>query len=138
MAELLIRVADKVSTDFYNNARITKRGDVIVVSPNGWPWGAEERTAPFWRILALPNVSVNFAQTFLAREVATNQLDLGRTLQHRAFKLDIDNAALTGQWRIWINDDTRATPIFTSAFSEAQVLGLKLTKPRIVDPVLGF
>lgn len=138
MAEILIRVTSKIAADFYPNCRITKRGDVIDVEPDGWPWGTDERTASFWRLLSLPNVSVAYAKTFLARETAVSQLDLGRTLQHRAFRLDIDNPALVGQWRVWINDDTRAVPIFVSAFTEAQIDALKILKSHIVDPVLGI
>ena len=49
MSELLVRVHDKINEDFYLNCQCTKRGDVIVARPDGWPWGKEELANPDWR-----------------------------------------------------------------------------------------
>lgn len=59
MAELLVRVVDKVnSTSQVLDSRCTKRGDVIVVMEDGWPWGNEELGVNSnYVVLKLPNAS---------------------------------------------------------------------------------
>ena len=56
MAELLVRVVDKTNDDKKLDAQCSKRGDVIVVQPDGWPWGREELKSEVWRIVKLPGV----------------------------------------------------------------------------------
>ena len=58
MAEILLRVADKINTNsIYLDAWCTKRGDVIVVQDDGWPWGSKEVNNPDWVVLQLPLVN---------------------------------------------------------------------------------
>ena len=48
MAELLIKAVDAVHSDTQKNQRgCYKRGDVVVVMPDGHPWGTEERPPKF-------------------------------------------------------------------------------------------
>lgn len=90
MAELLVRVVDKVNADdFYLDCQCTKRGDVIAVVPDGWDWGREERANPEWTILSVPDMSVGEAQMLVSAEPA-QALAPSRTLQRRAFGLDLD------------------------------------------------
>ena len=54
MAEMLVRVVDKIGADVYKNAQCTKRGDVIVAQADGWGWGTQEQVNPHYRIVKLP------------------------------------------------------------------------------------
>lgn len=132
MSELLIRVIDKVGSDPYLDAKCLKRGDVVVVVDNGWLWAKEELTAPYWRILKLPNVSVTVAEAFLGAEFDIDPAHPSKVLRRRAFSLDLVN--WTNQVLQWIADDTRAVPFRTANISEANLLALKLPKVRLVDP----
>jgi hypothetical protein len=47
VAELLVKAVDHIHADPTINTRdCYKRGDIIGVAPNGWPWGAKELKAP--------------------------------------------------------------------------------------------
>lgn len=117
MAELLVRVVDKVNPDFYKNIQCTKRGDVILVQPDGWTWGKKELSNPDWRILALPGVDPADLSGLLARELPTDPKTdpktWPKTLQRRAFKLDLDHQDVTdaGLRDFFDTHDVIATPI---------------------------
>lgn len=58
MAELLIRIVDKVNPDnAAQNQLCFKAGDILHVAPDGWTWGTEELSNPEWRILKLPGMA---------------------------------------------------------------------------------
>lgn len=91
MAELLVRVVDKVNVDdFYLNTKCTKRGDVIVVCPDGWLWGSQELANPEWRIVQVPDLMLEEAEALLAPERDVDPRHPSRTLQRRAFALNLD------------------------------------------------
>lgn len=139
MAEILLRVHDKVNDDLYLDCKCTKRGDVIVVSPDGWNWGTEERSLPFYRIVKMPGVSVAAAQAFLGRELDTDPTNPSRTLQRRAFRFNIEHASLPTAFASYLADDTRASATFTlAAFKDHHLAAVKSGKSRIADPgVIG-
>lgn len=90
MPELLLRVIDKINSDDpHLDARMTKRGDVIVVCPDGHDWGKDELSAPYWRIISVAAMPMLEAQEFLAQESGDQRLN--RMLQKRIMKFDIDN-----------------------------------------------
>jgi hypothetical protein len=105
MCELLIRVVDKVdplrSED--ENRRFTKRGDVIVVVEDQWPWGREELSFFEWRIVCLPDVQVDEASMLLTSEI--KQPGHKATLRPRAFYFDLDLLP-----RDFLNDNSRVVP----------------------------
>lgn len=137
MAELLIRVADKINTDdFYRNCQCTKRGDVIVASPDGWPWGKDELVLTFYRILKIPVLPLAEAQAFCAPEVDVDPLHPSRTLQKRMFRLDIDNAIIPAALKAYLQDDSRTSPSFTVNLTLTQIRSLKLVRPPITDPAV--
>lgn len=116
MAELLLRVADKTSADPFKDAKLTKRGDVIVALPDGWNWTEEEQRNPAWRILKWPALSLSAASVFLSPELDTEPAQLGienPMLQRRGFGLDLDAKSLPPAFAAWLADDTRAAPFFT-------------------------
>lgn len=136
MAEILIRVRDKVNTDPYLDSHCLKRGDVVSVVPDGWAWGPEELTAPYWRIVKLPRVSVNAVESLLAPEVDIDPQNPSPVLRKRAFKWNLDSGTWSTPVRNWINDDSRATPFRTVNISEAQFLALKVAKTPLPNPVV--
>jgi hypothetical protein len=93
MAELLVRIKDKVGEDIYKDCQLTKRGDVITIQEDGWEWSTAELKNPEWQIIKYPKVSVESLAHFLAPEVDTNPdpKQQSKTLQRRMIKLDIDN-----------------------------------------------
>lgn len=137
MAELLLRVHDKVNTeDFYANCKCTKRGDVIVAMPDGWNWGAKELTLPFYRVLKIPALSVGEAETLIAPELEIDPVNPSLTLQRRAFGLDIDRPGLPAEMVAYLADDTRIAATFTVTLPLAQIRVLKTVKARIPDPAI--
>ena len=138
MAEMLVRVVDKVNTDLYLNCGCTKRADVIVVQADGWTWGLLEKTDPRYRIIRVPGYSLSAAQSYCAPELDVDPQHPSKTLQKRAFKLDIANAAWPAGFQTWLADDTRATPIFVAVFASvlATMALLKVLKPPVVDPAV--
>lgn len=91
MAELLVRVVDKVGADIYQDAQLTKRGDVIAVCEDGAPWGTEDLANPEWRIVRVPGVAAERFMGLLTPELPIDPEQPSRTLQRRAFRLDLDH-----------------------------------------------
>jgi hypothetical protein len=116
MCELLVRVVDKIGDDPYHDSKCSKRGDVIVVMPDGHQWGRAELLDPFL-VLRLPLVSSAAGESFLGREHDTDPTNPSLTLQRRAFRLDLD-----------------ALPSDPSAMTDADLLALKRRKPALSDP----
>lgn len=65
MAELLVRIADKVPADDPRARLFLRAGEVVVVCPDGWTWSAAEQTNPHWKIIKLPKVTVSEASAML-------------------------------------------------------------------------
>ena len=137
MAEMLIRVIDKIGDDIYHSARLTKRGDVITAAPDGWPWSKEELSAPFWRVVKLPHVSLEQAQTFLAPELDIDPRNPSKVLQRRAFRFDLESADIPGDVKTWLADDARTEPVLTvtaEKLSAEQVMtSVKVAKAALTD-----
>lgn len=133
MAELLVRVVDKINNDPYLNVKCSKRGDVISVQPDGWVWGKEEYKNPEWRILKFPSVTVSEASAFLGAELETDPENPSAMLQSRGFSLDLAN--LPAPILEVISDIKRRNPTARhKPTTGAQLLALKLTKAAIPDP----
>lgn len=94
MAECLLRVVDKTSSDPVSNAGLTKRGHVICVQPDGWPWGTEELANPEWRIVLLPGPVEDWAH-LLVPEPITDPAKASPTRARRLWRLDLDSPAVT-------------------------------------------
>lgn len=134
MAELLVRVVDKVNEDFYLNCQCTKRGDVIVVQPDGWGWGLEELKNPDWRIIVMPELSLAEAEAMLAPELPVDPLNPSKTLQRRAFKFDLSTLEKSSnEAKDYLLDATRAAPAIK--FVEAVEDVGKADVPIVVDVV---
>lgn len=133
MAELLIRVRDKeASPDPYQDAKRSKRGDVIAVCPDGWAWSHREQTNPEWRIVRILGLPMSVAESFVTPERGDPRVD--RMLRRREAEFDFDHADLPQRVREYLADDSRARPsIVLSA-----IVGRKLRKQRerLQDPAV--
>jgi len=93
MCEFLIRIVDKVNnTDKIKNSQLKKRGDVVVIVDDGWPWSPKELTNPDWEIKKFPGIPKEKMSGFIAGD--TTALDsFGRRVdlywQPRRFKFDL-------------------------------------------------
>jgi hypothetical protein len=71
MAEALVRVIDQVNAnDPYLDCKLSKSGHVIVIYEDNHPWTMPERTHVFWRIVAIPGVSIDALADFIMTESA--------------------------------------------------------------------
>lgn len=68
MAEFLIKVSDNMHNDPVKSLRgCYKRGDIVVVMPDGHAWGKEEGL-PLFYIVKVPGLSVALVRNLLAGE----------------------------------------------------------------------
>ena len=141
MAECLIRVVDKVNSDFYLNTKCTKRGDVIVIQPDGWNWGIDELGLRIYRIIQLPEIDPSDLSAYLAPELDVDPQNPSRTLQRRAFFFDLNTFGLlqTQRYRNQMIDDNRIIDrILPDIRDLTTVLSVKVAKLPIIDPnVIG-
>jgi len=74
MAELLIKASNTTNPDQVKDLRgCYKKGDVVVVKPDGWKWGKEELNKEKFYILKVTDKSVEELQ-FLTKE---DEIELG-------------------------------------------------------------
>ena len=155
MSEFLIRIRNKRGPDgyylpdgsyvaedtthetFYKYSGTFHRGDVIAAQDNGWPWGNDELTLPFWRIIKMPSVDLATARTLLAPEIPVDPLNPSLTIQRRGFKFDLDGGSFGGPIGAYLADDTRVASSYTFNISNAVFNAqVKIAKPRIDDPAV--
>lgn len=131
MAELLLRIRSKTSSDIYKDVRLTKRGDVIVVCPDGHQWGTQELTNPDWRIVRCPSITVAEAEALLVEEPGDPLIN--RMLQRRWFYYDLTK--LSPQIQALLDPDSPRTDF---EINRNTARNLKTQKSSIPDPnVIG-
>ena len=65
MSELLVNLIDSTHRNPAKNVRgCYKRGDVVVVMPDGWKWGKEERP-PKFGVIRVPDLTLEYAQKYV-------------------------------------------------------------------------
>lgn len=117
MAELLFRVTDRVhARDTARDQEQPRRGDVIVIQPDGWAWSAREMTAPHWRILSLPGVEPGAVAKWIERGAWTAadlllEEHLRPPLARRVRRFNLDAVLLPPAFKAWLADSARAEPI---------------------------
>lgn len=134
MAELLIIAYDTPHPDPITDTKRYKAGDVVIVQPDGFEWGVQERINPLFRILKLPNVPVPEGEGFLGPQLDQDPVVKSRMLLRRAFHIDFDNAAIPAKLKSWLTDNSRAAPAFTSNITVAQIRQLKAERATVPDP----
>jgi hypothetical protein len=135
MAEIVVQIVDKVNKDFYLNCGCYKRGDVIEIREDGFPWGKIDRSNPDWRIIKLPQYSVKDLESFRSGEKNTDPTQPSKTLQRRAFKFDIDNPNLPQDIKSVVSDASR-TMEKTTVDSAFNIYAFKVEKAKIEDPAI--
>lgn len=134
MCEILLRVVDKVGTDPYNNSKLLKAGDVVMIVPDGWAWGTEELGHPDWRIISLPLVSVDAASAFLGPEFNSDPSNPSQVLRPRAFSFDLAHGSLNASFKSWLGKSGRSQVKKSLTITLAELMALKKGKTRLADP----
>ena len=134
MAEMIVYLVDRVGSeagiDVYHNAKLSQRGDVIIVREDGWQWGELELTDPRYQVIKVPDATIADLQPLLSWEMpqAGNELDepgdTANTLQYRGFHI------VVGSMRGMQTADP--PPTIDSTLDE--VTSLTVQKPPIPDP----
>ena len=89
MAELYIRTVDKVNPEsIYKDVKCPKRGDVIVVKPDGWHWTQKEKNSPTEIIVKYPGIDPEDLSGFKVPEAGDPKTQ--KNLQRRQFFIDLD------------------------------------------------
>lgn len=106
MAELLVKAVDATHSDPTKDAKgCYKRGDVVVIMPDGWQWGALELLPPAqggkFVVVKLPGVDAERAQKYLAS-----------TTRRRRFWVRLD--ALPANVRATLRDTGTFTTTWTA------------------------
>lgn len=142
-------VLDKVNQeDFYNNVRLPKRGDVICVVPDGWPWGTRDLSEPHWRILKLPGVPVEDLSYLINHETPSDPQNPPKALQYRGYGLNVDkmgdaiaskngvNIDIASDFASNLMDYQRHTSTFTLPLNADDIKALAIKKTPVSDPAV--
>lgn len=134
MAEMLVRVVDKINHDDpYLDVQCTKRGDVIVVVADGHVWGVMEQLDPQYRIVKMPGVAMDDVASLLAPEPETDPQNPSRMLQRRLFKLALDD--MDAPTRAYLAEGRRnRKPVHRLNIGSAALLALRVRKAALPDP----
>lgn len=147
MCEILLCVKDRGNSGvLLIDSHAPKQGDVVLVKPDGWQWGAAELgTAvqgnpngnhPFFRIIKLPNVTVAQASNMLTPEIDIDPQVPSAYLQYRGRFLDKSKVppatmqALIDNW----NDDGRANGFISLNYTAAQINTIVTVRTPIQGP----
>jgi len=120
MAELLVRVVDKVNpNDPDLDLQCLKRGDVVAIGEDGWPWSGKELSNPDWKVMYFPGASVSAAESYLMPEYASGPEDAELImLRPRAFAFNLLSAA----------------PQTTFSGGDDEMLSFQIAKPPLQSP----
>jgi hypothetical protein len=114
MAEFLIKAIDATHSDpIKDKSGSYKRGDVVVVMPDGWPWGRLEGP-PKFVIVKIPGMSVEAAQKYIDSEKDISIPENPRTLTRRKYKFHIDDITLEVKSEL----DSKGTVVMTEIQAE--------------------
>ncbi len=91
MAELIVSKIDYIHSDFYLNTKTFKRGMVIIARDDNHPWTDTERNNPDWIILKFPGEPKEKFKSYEVQELPKDPINPSKTLQIRAFKIDLDS-----------------------------------------------
>jgi hypothetical protein len=126
--EMLIRRVDKINPNSdVQNARCTKRGDVIVVQPMGFDWSDAEINNPDWILIKVADLSLGDAETFLLPESPLGEREAQPLLKRRAKSIDLDGLTLDIIPNEQIHDSGNWSFIFTH--TSAQIVNRTVIKP---------
>lgn len=121
MCEMYVRTEDRINKEsVYVDAKCYKRGDVVTIQEDGWPWGNAEINNGTHTIVKVPGVPSSKMSALVVPEIGDPLLN--RVLQLRGFRFDIDTFESSGR----------------PALTEISALSLKVKKVALLDPdVIG-
>lgn len=134
MAEILFFVEDKTNDDKELNAQAYKRGDVVVVCPDGWPWGREELKDPRFRIVKVPGEPSEYLD--LVQPQLAIKGDQLVTVRKRGRNLALDklDAALMEK----IDAVKQGDRLSVVALTEKEAADLAVAREtKVIDEVIG-
>lgn len=118
-------------------AALYKPFDLVTAKPDGWAWGDQEVSNPWFRIIRWSAVSLTQVQPYMSTlQPVLDANGLATTLfQARGFFLDLSDVRIPPALWTWWQDDTRAQPIFVvpGAFVLDPVL-LQKVRAAVPDP----
>jgi hypothetical protein len=129
MCELLVRIEDKSSDpDPVRDRMLSKKGHVIDIRPDGWPWTQAELTNPAWRVGSVPGVTPEDYVKFAGAVVDRGPLAMVQ-IARKAFYLDVDQLAAK-----LMSSRAGALASFTSEEIDAATIATVVPSPV---PVIG-
>lgn len=121
MAQLYVRINDKVNEDKYLDAKCYKRGDVVEIVQDSHQWGEGELKNANHIIIQVPGVDAEKLTAFLVPEMGDPQIK--QVLQRRGFCIDMNLLA---------QHDPK------KPLTETDILSFKMKKDPKIDPnVIG-
>jgi hypothetical protein len=120
-------------------AALHKPMDLVHAAPDGWTWGKQELSNPWFRIVSIPDSLATMAQAEQFLSPLLPLLDSSgnpTTLwQRRAYYLNLTDSIIPSSFNTFWEDDTRAMPIYIGQPSfTATALQLGVARPHINNP----
>lgn len=110
--ELLVKAVDYTHSDATEDRRgAYKRGMVVVVKPDGWSWGTEERL-PKFVVIKIPGIAVSKAEKYIAQQFSAGEVYRRRLWQVRWADLPAAARTKLATGRLTI----KATDAYTGAY----------------------
>ena len=104
-------------------------GDVVVVRPDGWPWGKCE-CLPDFVVVKIPGMSVDEAKKYEEKLTETVGEEI-KTIRYRKYSLpktDIENAVTAKAEKVEISKDTIESKIITKSGLASEISAAKEDK----------
>lgn len=132
MCHLVFFVRDRANPDdVFKDARLYKAGDVIESLPDRWNFGSQDLANPDWRILFVPDMTVEEGHQFTGQEFNVSSKNPTDMLRRRRVRIDLAALGATSLAE-WLADDSRKEPI--ASIDAATLMGAKRIKEPITDP----
>lgn len=135
MAKLLIRTQDKPLTgNPYVDRHRSMRGCVIAIVPDSHEFSAEEKAAPYWKIVELPGVPPRRLTQLIAPDTGYGQEEAekaNRVLRRWAVQVDVDGL------QALLDDPAKRKELREDPTkAEAHILAVKQDRPKLIDPAV--
>ena len=108
------------------DAQCYKRGDFIDIVTDTHGFSAHELSVPHWRMVKLMNVDYATAEHILDDGP---EVGVGFLRQRRKYMFKFDSPLITPAFQAFLDDNTRATPIYETALQLAQLLEIRVERP---------
>jgi hypothetical protein len=93
-------------------AALPKRFDLITWQADGWKWGADELSHPWFRLLAWPDADPNELNVLMSPLLPDVDVNMQPTTyrQYRGFHVDMTRINVPARGMTWFSDTMRAMP----------------------------